>query len=82
MATIRSHDLWDDVHFVDCTDFICIPYKTMSIPSNSRTWLRNSCLDKYLEDIQVDTVPNPGSIGISSESRFNYFHILCIDEIK
>ena len=34
-------------------------------------------MEKSLEETQVDTVPNSEPIGISSESRFNYFHILC-----
>ena len=32
---------------------------------------------KTLEEIQVDTVPNPEPIGISNESKVNYLLILC-----
>ena len=30
-----------------------------------------------LDEIQVDTVPNPEPLGLSPESRYNYFLILC-----
>ena len=30
-----------------------------------------------LEEKQVDTVPNPEPLGLSPESRYNYFLILC-----
>ena len=49
----------------------------MSIPSSSRGKKRESQVHTLLEEIQVDTVPNPEPIGISTDSRFNYYLILC-----
>ena len=49
----------------------------MTIPAHARGKERNSIIWKPLEEIQVDTVPNPEPNGISMESRFNYFLILC-----
>ena len=43
---------------------------------------RHSYVNKPLEDIQVDTVPNQDSIVISNESKFNYFLILCDKNLK
>ena len=49
----------------------------MSIPAHSRTKSRQSYVNKPLEEIQVDTAPNSGAIGISNESKFNLFpHIM------
>ena len=49
----------------------------MSIPAHSRTKSRQSVVNKPLEEIQVDTVPNPEPISILNESKVNYFLILC-----
>ena len=49
----------------------------MSIPAHSRTKSRQSIVNKPLEEIQVDTVPNREPIGISNESKVIYFLILC-----
>ena len=49
----------------------------MAIPAHTRTKSRKSDINKPLEEIQVDTVPNQEAIGILTESRFNYFPILC-----
>ena len=77
IATIKAHDLWNDVEVTQGIDFVCTSCKIMSIPSSSRGKRRESQISLPLEEIQVDTVPNPEPIGISSESRFNYFLILC-----
>ena len=49
----------------------------MSIPSSFRGKKRNSEVYAPLSEIQVDTVPNPEPLGISTDSRFNYYLILC-----
>ena len=77
IATIKAHDLWEDTYITEGTDSICISCKTMSIPAHSRTKSRQSIVNKPLEEIQVDTVPNPEPVGISNESKVNYFLILC-----
>ncbi len=49
----------------------------MTIPAASRQKLRNTSPTFPLEEIQVDTVPNLEPQGISTESKYNYFLILC-----
>ena len=56
---------------------MCSSCKIMSIPLGSRGKKRESQLHGPLEEIQVDTVPYPEPIGISTDSRFNYHLILC-----
>ena len=75
--TIKAHDLWNDVEVTQGTNFVCTSCKIMSIPSSSRETKRESQVHGSLEEIQVDTVPNPELIDISTDSRFNYYLILC-----
>ena len=77
MATIKAHDLWQDVYITPGMDSICTPYKIIPIPAASRGKLRYTQPTYPLEEIQVDTVPNPEPLGLSSESKYNYFLILC-----
>ena len=49
----------------------------MTIPAASRGKTRNSQPVSPLDEIQVDTVPNPEPLGLSPESKYNYFLILC-----
>ena len=49
----------------------------MTIPANARGSSRTSQVSKPLEEIQVDTVPNPEPMGLSADTRYNYFLILC-----
>ena len=49
----------------------------MSMPSSSRGKKRESQVTVPLEEVKVDTVPNPEPIGISTDFRFNYYLILC-----
>ena len=49
----------------------------MSIPAHARGKARESRVQKPLDEIQVDTVPNPEPMGLSADTRFNYFLILC-----
>jgi len=77
LATIKAHDLWEDVHIIPGNDSICTSCKIMTIPAASRGKIRNSQPTSPLEEIQIDTVPNPEPLGLSSESRYNYFLILC-----
>ena len=77
IATIRAHNLWNDVEITDGIDHICTSCKTMTIPAASRGKSRSSIITSPLEEIQVDTVPNPEPIGLNSESKYNYFLILC-----
>ena len=77
LATIRAHNLWRDVDVVQGTDKMCTSCKIMSIPATSRGQNRTSQVSQPLEEIQVDTVPNPEPMGLSADTRFNYFLILC-----
>ena len=43
----------------------------MSAPSSARGKKRESQVHYPSEEKQVDTVPNPEPIGISTDSRFN-----------
>ena len=36
LATIKAHDLWEDVHITPGNDSICTSYKIMTIPAASR----------------------------------------------
>ena len=76
IATIKAHDLWNDVKVIQGTDFVCTSCQIMSIPSSSRGKKRESQVLFPIEEIQVDTVSNPDPIGISTDYRFNYFLIL------
>ena len=49
----------------------------MTIPAHARGKLRTSIISKPLDKIQVDTVPNPEPMGLSADTRFNYFLIFC-----
>ena len=77
IATIQAHNLWEDVHVTQGTDSVCTSCKIMTIPAASRGKPRSTQVRYPLEEIQVDTVPNPEPLGLSSESRYNYFLILC-----
>ena len=56
---------------------MCTSCKIMTISSHSRGKERHSIVKHPLDEIQVDTVPNPEPLGLSLESRYNYFLILC-----
>ncbi len=58
-------------------DLVCTSCKIMTIPASARGKPRNSQTTFPLEEVQIDTVPNPEPLGLSSESRYNYFLILC-----
>ena len=77
IATIRAHDLWEDVEVTEGIDNICTSCKIMTIPAASRRKTRSSTVNSPLDEIEVDTVPNPEPIGLNSESRHNYFLIMC-----
>ena len=77
LATIKAHDLWEDVYITPGNDSICTSCKIMTIPAASRGKTRNSQPVSPLDEIQVDTVPNPEPLGLSTESKYNYFLILC-----
>ena len=77
LATIRAHDLWRDVDITQSIDPLCTTCKIMSIPAHARGKARGSKVHKPLDEIQVDTVPNPEPMGLSADTRFNYFLILC-----
>ena len=77
MATSKAHDLWQDVYRTPGNDSVCTFYKIMTIPAASRGKSRNTFPTFPLEEIQVDTVPNPELQGISIEWRYKYFLILC-----
>ena len=48
----------------------------MTIPVSSRGKSRTTIPTFHLEEIHVETVPNPEPQGVSTESRYNYFLIL------
>ena len=77
LATIKAHNLWHDVNITQGSDQLCTSCKIMSIPAASRRKHRTSHVFKPLEEIQVDTVPNPEPLGLSSESRYGYYLIFC-----
>ena len=76
-ATIRAHDLWRDVDITQSIDPLCTTCKIMSIPAHVREKARESRVKRTLDEIQVDTVPNPEPMGLSANTTFNYFLILC-----
>ena len=77
IATLKAHDLWNDVEVTRKIDFVCTSCKILiSIPSSSRGKKRKSEASFPLEEIHVDTVPNPEPIGMSANSGFNYHLIL------
>ena len=49
----------------------------MTIRTASRNKTRSSTCKSFLEEIQIDAAPNPEPLGISTESRCNYFLIFC-----
>ena len=77
LATVKAHDLWKDVQIIPGIDSLCTSCKIMTIPASARGKSRNSQVTFPLEEVQIDTVPNPEPLGLSSESRYNYFLILC-----
>ena len=77
IATIMDEDLWDDVQVTPGQDKFCTSCKVMTIKAASRNKTRHSTCTSFLEEIQVDTVPNPEPLGISNETRCNYFLIFC-----
>ena len=56
MATIKAHDLWQDVQITPGNDSVCTSCKIMTIPATSRGKLRSTTPKSPLEEIQVDTV--------------------------
>ena len=49
----------------------------MTIPTTSREKTENSQSVSPLEEIYVDTVPNPEPLSLSPESKYNYFLLIC-----
>ena len=76
-ATIGAHDLWRDVDITQTIDTFYTTCKIMIIPAHVRDKIRESKVYKLLDEIQIDTVPNPEHMGLSADTRFNYFLILC-----
>ena len=77
LATIQAHNLWRDVDITQGIDNMCTSCKIMTIPAHARGKLRTSIVLKPLDEIQVDTVPNPEPMGLSADTRFKYFLIFC-----
>ena len=77
IATINSETLWEDVRVIPSIDKFCTSCKITSIPHRARVKTRNSTPKTFLEEIQVDTVPNPEPLGVSSETRAKFFLIFC-----
>ena len=48
----------------------------MTIPAHARGKTRDSKVYKPLDEIQIDSVPNPEPMGLSADTRFNYLRIL------
>ena len=70
-ATIKAHDLWEDVYITPGSDSVCTSGKIMTIPAALRGKTRNSQPVSPLEEIQVDTVPNSETLGLSPESPYS-----------
>ena len=77
IATINSETLWEDVRVIPSIDKFCTSCKITSIPHRARVKMRNSTPRTFLEEIQVDTVPNPEPLGVLSETRAKFFLIFC-----
>ena len=77
LATINSHYVWEDFHITPGNDSICTSCKIMTISVSSRGKSKTTIPAFPLEEIRVDTVPNSESQGLSIESRYIYFLILC-----
>ena len=77
LATIQAHNLWRDVDITPGIDNMCTSCKIMTIPAHSRGKPRTSIVSKPLDEIQVDTVPNPEPMGLSADTRFKFFLIFC-----
>ena len=73
LATIKVHDLWKDVYITPRNDSICTSCKIMTLPAASRGKTRNSQPVSPLDDIQVDTVPNPEPIMKYICTEFDLF---------
>ena len=58
-------------------DPLCTTCKIMSNPAHARGKARESRVQMPLDEIQVDPIPNPEHMGLSTDTRFNYFLILC-----
>ena len=69
IATIKAHNLWKDVNIKQGNDSVCTSCKIMTMPSHYRGKEMNSIARHPLDEIQVDTVPNPEPLGLSLESR-------------
>ena len=52
-------------------------FKIMTISSHSRGKERSIFVRHPLDKIQINIVPNPEPLGLSLESRYGYFPILC-----
>ena len=76
-ATIQAHNLWRDVNIMQGLNSLCTSCKIMTISATSRGKSRKSIVWATLDKIQVDTVPNPEPMGVSHDSQYNYFLILC-----
>ena len=72
-----EEDLWDDIQITSGSDKFCTSCKVMTFKTASRNKTRSSECKSFLEEIQVDTVPNPEPLGLSHEIRCNYFLIFC-----
>ena len=77
LATIQAHNLWRDVEVTQGIDHMCTSCKIMTIPAHARGKTRKSQVTRPLDEIQVDTVPNPEPMGLSADTRFKYFLIFC-----
>ena len=77
LATVQAHNLWRDAEVTQGIDTICTSCKIMTIPAHARGKSRTSIVSKPLDEIQVDTVPNPEPMGLSADTRYNYFLIFC-----
>ncbi len=52
-ATIKAHDLWNDVEVTQGTDFVYTYCKIMPIPSSSREKKRESQVSFPLDEVQL-----------------------------
>ena len=75
LATIKAKNLWHDVDISQCSGQLFTSRKITSIPAASMGKHCTSHVFSPLDEIQVDTIPHPESLGLSSESRYGYYLI-------
>ena len=65
MSAIKTHDMWTDNDAVQEIDYIYTSYQVMTtIPCKFRENERMYILLNLLDEIQINTAPNPEPVGV------------------